>query len=73
MKIFVTRRIPEPGLELLRKEHEIEVNSHGRVLTKEEIIEGLKGKDGLLCLLTDPIDREARHVRSFEGGECPRK
>ena len=58
MKIFVTRRIPEPGLELLRKEHEIEVNSHGRVLTKEEIIEGLKGKDGLLCLLTDPIDRE---------------
>ena len=58
MKIFVTRKIPKPGLELLRKEHEIEVNPHDRVLTKDEIIKGLKGKDGLLCLLTDLIDEE---------------
>jgi len=58
MKIFVTRKIPEKGLELLKKYHEIEVNPHDRVLTKEEIIKGLKGKDGLLCLLTDKIDSE---------------
>jgi len=56
MKIFVTRRIPEPGLELLRKNFELEINPHNRVLTKQEIIKGLKGKDGLLCLLTDQID-----------------
>jgi len=58
MKIFVTRKIPEEGLDLLRKEHEVEVNPYNRVLTKEEIIKGLKGKDGLLCLLTDKIDEE---------------
>jgi len=58
MKIFVTRKIPKPGLELLRKHHEIEINPHNRVLTKTEIINGLKDKDGLLCLLTDPIDKE---------------
>ena len=58
MKIFVTRRIPEPGLELLRKHHEIEVNPHNRVLTKEEIIKGMQGKEGLLCLLTDTIDED---------------
>ena len=58
MKIFITRKIPEEGLDLLRKEHEIEVSSHDRVLTKEEIIKGLKGKDGLICLLTDNIDAE---------------
>ena len=57
MKIFITRKIPEPGLDLLRKEFEIDVNPHDRVLTKEEIIKGLKGKDGLICLLTDTIDR----------------
>jgi len=56
MKIFVTRRIPEPGLELLRKNHELEINPYNRVLSKQEIIKGLKGKDGLLCLLTDKID-----------------
>lgn len=58
MKIFVTRKIPEPGLDFLRKYHEIEVNPQGRVLSKKEIIQGLKGKDGLLCLLTDIIDKE---------------
>jgi glyoxylate reductase len=58
MKIFVTRNIPEPGLDLLRTYADVEVSSHDRVLTKEEIIRGVKGKDGLLCLLTDPIDRD---------------
>ena len=57
MKIFITRKIPEPGLDLLRKEFEIDINPHDRVLTKEEIKKGLKGKDGLICLLTDTIDR----------------
>ncbi len=58
MKIFVTRKIPEKGLDFLRKHHQIKVNPHDRVLSKEEIIEGLKGKQGLLCLLTDKIDKE---------------
>jgi len=58
MKIFVTRKIPEPGLELLRKQHNIEINPYNRVLTKKEIIQGLTGKEGLLCLLTDTIDKE---------------
>lgn len=58
MKIFVTRKIPEEGLKLLKKEHEVFVNSLNRNLKKEEIIKGLKGKDGLLCLLSDKIDVE---------------
>ncbi len=58
MKVFVTRKIPEPGLELLRKKFDVEINPYNRVLTKQEIISGLKGKDGLLCLLTDPIDKD---------------
>jgi glyoxylate reductase len=58
MKIFVTRQIPQPGLDVLKKEFTIEVNPDDRVLTKEEIIKGIKDKDGLLCLLTDPIDKD---------------
>ncbi|MFH1100566.1 MAG: D-glycerate dehydrogenase [Methanobacteriota archaeon] len=56
VNIFVTRKIPEPGLDLLRKKFTIEINPYDRVLSKEEIIRGVRGKDGLLCLLTDPID-----------------
>jgi len=58
MKIFVTRKIPQPGLDLLQRELELEINLENRVLTKEEIIKGMKGKDGLLCLLTDSIDKD---------------
>jgi glyoxylate reductase len=58
MKVFVTRKIPQPGLDALEKEFTIDLNPYDRVLTKKEIIEGIKGKDGLLCLLTDPIDKD---------------
>ena len=58
MKIFVTRKIPEPGLKLLLRKFTLEINPYNRVLTKEEIIKGAQGKDGILCLLTDPIDKD---------------
>jgi len=55
--VFVTRRIPQPGLDLL-KDFEMTMNPEDRVLTKQELIAGAKGKDAVLCLLTDPIDAE---------------
>ncbi len=56
-KIFITRKLPEEGLKLLEK-HEIEIYEGDAPPTKEEIIEGLKGKDALICLLTDKIDAD---------------
>ena len=58
MNIFVTRRIPQPGIELLEKYHHVTVSKENRVLTKQEINEYAKDADGLLCLLTDTIDKE---------------
>jgi len=58
MKVFVTRRIPQVGLDLLQKECKVKVNPHERVLTRQELIDGVKEADGLLCLLTDTIDKE---------------
>ena len=57
-KVYVTRIIPEAGLDLLRNNCDVEMNLEDRVLSKQELIEGIKGKDGLLCLLTDLIDKE---------------
>ena len=57
-EVFVTRKIPEEGLELLKKYCEVYVNPYDRILTKDEIISNLKDRDGLLCLLTDKIDRD---------------
>ena len=57
-KVFVTRKLPEKALEMIRAECKMEINPHDRVLTKEELIDGVREKDGLLCLLTDEIDEE---------------
>jgi len=58
MKIYVTRKIPESGLDILRKKHTLDIFPYDRIPTKKEIIDGVKGKDGLLCLLSDPIDKD---------------
>lgn len=58
MKVYLTRKIPDSGMNLLKEKCEMEVYPNDFPPTKEEIIEGVKDKDGLLCLLTDPIDKE---------------
>jgi D-3-phosphoglycerate dehydrogenase len=57
-KVYITRQIPEPGIELLRKNFEVEVNPEDRVLTREELLEKVRGRDAILCLLTDKIDAQ---------------
>ena len=57
-KVFVTRKLPQKALDWLGEKCELEVNPENRILKKEEVIKGVKGKDGLLCLLTDKIDAE---------------
>lgn len=59
--IYVTRKIPEAGINLLKEAgHDVDVSDKDGVLTKEELIEALKEKeyDAVLCLLTDKIDTE---------------
>jgi glyoxylate reductase len=57
--VYVTRRIPEAGLEMLRERCQVvEVNPHDRVLTRQELLRAVVGRDGVLCLLTDCIDVE---------------
>lgn len=59
--IFVTRRIPEPGMEILRdSEARITVfqDDDEKGLTREEVLAGVRSCDVLLPLLTEPVDRE---------------
>ncbi len=58
MEVFITREIPSVGIDRIKGRYDIEVNQEPRNLTKQELIENVKGKDGLLCLLTDTIDED---------------
>ena len=57
-KIYVTRNLPKPALDKLKKFFDVEINSENRVLTKKELIKKVKGKDALLCLLSDKVDSD---------------
>ncbi|MFW9923110.1 MAG: 2-hydroxyacid dehydrogenase [Candidatus Thorarchaeota archaeon] len=58
-KVLLTRRIPQKAIDfLLENDIDLQINLEDKVMTKKEIIEGIKGKDGMICLLTDPIDAE---------------
>jgi lactate dehydrogenase-like 2-hydroxyacid dehydrogenase len=61
MKVYVTRRIHEKGLQLLKdKGYDVAVNPEDKVLSKQELIAALLAErpDALLSLLTDKIDNE---------------
>src|SRR3972149_10228860 len=56
-KILVTRKIPGDHLDRLSQEgHEVAISEFSRALSPEELLEKVKGVEGLLCLLTDRID-----------------
>jgi len=60
-KIFITRKIPDVGINLLKeKGYEVDVSEKEGVLTKDELIAALKNKpyDAVLPLLTDTIDAD---------------
>lgn len=70
MNIYITRKIPDRGLEALRaKGYEVAVNPEDRVLAKSELIAALQRTpyDAVLCLLTDKIDAE---VMDAAGKQC---
>ncbi len=59
MKIFITRKIPNRGIELLQGAgHEVVVSPHDQVLTPDELISGGQRADAVLTQLTDKITRD---------------
>lgn len=57
-KVFVTRRVPEDGMTVLKKHCEVTQWDSDEAIPKAELLKGVKGMDGLFCLLTDTIDAE---------------
>jgi glyoxylate reductase len=57
-KVFVTRKILKNGLDLINQECKADIWQEDLPPSHDEILKRVKGVDGLLCLLTDNIDRE---------------
>src|SRR3954452_16635567 len=55
-KIVVTRRIPEPAVDLLREAGDVWVSPDDRPLETQELHDAVKGADVALTLLHDKVD-----------------
>jgi len=58
MKIFVSGHLPEEVLSVLKAEHEVETHEQGPPIKREDLLNSVEDEDGLLCMVTDRIDRE---------------
>ena len=57
-KVYITRKIPEPGPSILKKYFQTNMNSGADVLGREKLFENVRGVDALICMLGDKIDSE---------------
>jgi glyoxylate reductase len=58
MKVFITARIPEEVLARITAEHEVEMHGEDRPIDRARMLQRVENKQGLLCAITDRIDRE---------------
>jgi lactate dehydrogenase-like 2-hydroxyacid dehydrogenase len=57
-RCFVTRRIPGTAIDRLVAEHDVEVWQERLPPSREQLRERMAQAEGLLCMLTDPVDRD---------------
>ncbi|XP_073405766.1 glyoxylate reductase/hydroxypyruvate reductase-like [Dendrobates tinctorius] len=60
MKVFVSRRLPQEGQELLAQAGNCTIQQWDSddPVPRAELLKGVSGAQGLLCLLSDKIDKE---------------
>jgi glyoxylate reductase len=67
-RVYITRQIPDAGIEKLRHHGvQVEVNPQDRSLMPGELQEAVAGRDGVCCMLSDPIDQA---VLKAAGPKC---
>jgi glyoxylate reductase len=57
-KVFVTRRIPSPGIEMLTDACDVTVYGGTQGIDRGELLRSIREKDGLVCIPQDRIDKE---------------
>ena len=58
-KIFITRKIPDAGIKLLKQAgFQVSVSQVDGVMAREDLLKKVKGMDAILPLLTDKMDGE---------------
>ena len=57
-KVLLTRALMPEAVELLQADFDLEIGNTERMLTKAELLEKIQGKDVIISMLADQMDRE---------------
>jgi glyoxylate reductase len=57
-QVFVTRQLPSPAIDRLAAVCDHQIGVERGVLDRDSLLAGVSEADGLVCLLTDAVDRE---------------
>ncbi len=60
LRVFVTRPIPDAGLNLLRRAKHVllDIYEHDKMIPRKELLRRVKGSTAILSILTDKIDKQ---------------
>jgi len=54
--VYISRKLPDSAIQMLSKECNVILNEKERPSTRKELLNGVQGKDAILCTLLDNID-----------------
>jgi len=57
-RVLVSRILPRPAMDMITAQCDADINEKDVRYSRQELMERAKGKDGMVCLLTDEIDEE---------------
>lgn len=57
-RVFVTRRVPQEGIEILRETCDVDVWDSDDVVPRTTLLERIKGVNGVFCTINDKMDTE---------------
>lgn len=57
-RVVVTGRVPEPAVETLKAEHDVDTHDDSAPISREALLAKVAGADALVTLLTEKVDAE---------------
>ena len=56
--VYITRQIPEAGIDLLKEKYRVEIFPENRPISRDLLLKEIRDCDALVCLISDSIDEE---------------
>jgi glyoxylate reductase len=57
-RVYITRQIPETGIDLLKEKYRVEIFPENRPISRDLLLQKVEDCDALVCLISDSIDEE---------------